>query len=598
MEIENNENTNITATLKAEGLIWDLVKIQTPVITIPSRSVGIVKIKLFTLPTTTPGIYTGDIVTYIEGLNITHRTPVTITVRKSPEPLLDVKLKVLTKTLEPGGTLKFELSLFNMGETARIDDIVVRYNIRNIETDKIITLKKETLAVDQTKTIPQTLVLPDDIAFGRYYIEANVSYWDNRKFAYAADAFDVVMIPPPIKALQAIFMNWLTYIIMFFIAPIAYGTRWLYVYYKTQKLKKARYIFPMDMNKLPKKGPKSFPVGKIAETDVVAYIDMTQLSTHGISAGSTGSGKSVSAMVIAEELLKRKIPVIVFDPTAQWTGFLRPCRDEHMLSLYPKFGLKKEDARRFPGRIIRITDPNTSVDIREFMNPGEITIVLIDKMEPEQLDTFVRRTISDIFKIPWQESKDLKVFIIYDEVHRLLPKYGGKGGYVALERGCREFRKWGIGLWLISQVLMDFKGAIRANISNEIQMRTKYTGDIRRVKAKYGYEYAVTVAKLKTGTGMFQNAEYNHGKPYFIEFRPLLHDTGRLSEKEINEYLEYSKKIEELGAKIAALREKKIDTTDMEFELRLARDKLNQTMFAMVKTYIESVENRIKKVGG
>ena len=232
------------------------------------------------------------------------------------------------------------------------------------------------------------------------------------------------------------------------------------------------------------------------------------------------------------------------------------------------------------------------------MKPGEMTIFVISSMEPSQLDRFVRNTVSDIFKIQWPEAKALKLFIVYDEVHRLLPKYGGKGGYVALERGCREFRKWGIGMWLISQVLMDFKGAIRANISNEIQLRTKYTGDLRRVKQKYGFEYSSTITKLKTGTGMVQNAEYNHGKPYFIEFRPLLHDTGRLSDKEIKEYVKYDTELADLDIRVAALKKKGIDTSDIEFEIKLARDKTNQTMFAMAKTYLDSAKAKVAKLRG
>jgi len=147
-------------------------------------------------------------------------------------------------------------------------------------------------------------------------------------------------------------------------------------------------------------------------------------------------------------------------------------------------------------------------------------------------------------------------------------------------------------------VLMDFKGAIRANISNEIQMRTKYTGDIRRVKQKYGSQYASTITKLKTGTGMFQNAEFNHGKPYFIEFRPLLHDVGRLSEVEINTYVKYDTELNEIEMEIARLKSRGIDVTDIEFELKLAKDKVRQTMFTMAKTYMDSVKNRIKKAGG
>lgn len=204
--------------------------------------------------------------------------------------------------------------------------------------------------------------------------------------------------------------------------------------------------------------------------------------------------------------------------------------------------------------------------------------------------------MQSIFDMRPQESKEIKLLLVYDEVHRLLSKYGGKGGYVAIERACREFRKWGIGTFLISQVLLDFKGAIRANIANEIQLRTKYEGDIGRVKSKYGVDYASKVTRLTIGTGLFQNPEYNHGRPWFVNFRPLLHSPFALTDSEINQYVELNKKIEELDKRIAELKGKGIDTYDIEIELNIAKDKIKTAAFKMAETYIESIEKRIEKV--
>ena len=368
--------------------------------------------------------------------------------------------------------------------------------------------------------------------------------------------------------------------------------------YRLKRVRQARYIFPINYKKLPKAGARSICVGKVAETDVKAFVEIENLKVHSIAAGGTGSGKSVSAMVVAEELLKRKIPIVVFDPTVQWTGFIRACKDKHMFDLYPKFGLKPSDAMAFKTNIIQVTDPDMKIDVTKHMNPGEITVFLINKLKPAQLDKFVRKTMDDIIAYPWPEAKELKLLIVYDEVHRLLPKYGGKGGYVALEKGCREFRKWGLGLFLISQVLSDFKGAIRANIATEIQLRTKYVGDINRTKSKYGSDYASRVVKLTIGTGLSQNPEYNDGKPWFINFRPLLHDTGRLTERELNAYFKAKDKITDLEKRIASLKERGKDTYDIELELNLAKDKMKQGLFKMAETYVESVEGRVKSLGG
>ncbi len=241
------------------------------------------------------------------------------------------------------------------------------------------------------------------------------------------------------------------------------------------------------------------------------------------------------------------------------------------------------------------------VEIEKFIKKGEITVFVLNKLTPEQLDYFVRKTIDYMFTISWSESTKLKVLMVYDEVHRLLPKYVKRkvsalegGGYLALERAVREFRKWGIGLIMISQVLLDFKGAIRAVIATEAQMRTKYAGDINRIKTKYGWQYSTSIPKLEVGAGLIQNPAYNNGKPWFISFRPLLHDTFRISDEELEKYETYKKEIEELRKEIEALKKKKIDTYDIELEINLAEEKTKIGQLRMAETYIESVRSRIE----
>ncbi|MCK4555806.1 MAG: ATP-binding protein, partial [Candidatus Aenigmarchaeota archaeon] len=255
----------------------------------------------------------------------------------------------------------------------------------------------------------------------------------------------------------------------------------------------------------------------------------------------------------------------------------------------------------FKTNIIMVKDPNMSeeeLDIRKYMKPGEITVFVMSKLRSVEIDTFVRRSIQKIFSIQWPEARGLNVLVVYDEMHRLLPKYGGKSGYVELERGCREFRKWGIGLYLISQVLSDFKGAIRANIATETQLRTKYNGDINRVKQKFGTDYAERISKLTIGTGLAQNPEYNDGKPWFVTYRPLLHDTGRLSEEELTAYTKVKEKIDVFEERLSALKKAGKDVYDIEVELKMAREKMSQGLFKMAETYIQSIEVRIKNMGG
>jgi hypothetical protein len=596
IELTNNLDRNVSVNLTVEGFVWELIQLEKTSLIIKPRSTEVVKVKVYTLPSTMPGIYTGDIVVSMD--DTIHRIPVTVKVEIPAIPLLDVKVESLTKVVRPGDEFKFRVTAINMGETTKIEDIVLNYTIKSLKEETVILRLQETIAVETVKSFTRMVKLPENIVPDKtYIIEALATYWYGNKTASAVDTFDVSALPLALLILRAIFLNPLTYAILFGVIPGSYFGIKAYTTYRERKIRAARYIFPVDFKKLPRAGPKSIPVGKIAETDVKAYFDMNQLIMHSLAAGGTGSGKSVSAMVVSEELLAKGIPVIVFDPTAQWTGFIRPCKDTHMLELYPRFGLKPGDARSYKTNIILVEDPEMKVDIKKYMKPGEITVFVMTLLSPKDLDTFVRRTIQSVFDMRPPESKEIKLLLVYDEVHRLLPKYGGKGGYVALERGCREFRKWGIGLFMISQVLQDFRGAIRANIATEIQLRTKYEGDLNRVKTKYGSDYASRVVKLMVGNALVQNPEYNDGKPWFVNFRPLLHSTFALTPKELSAYNKVSKQIEKAEKKIETLKARGVDTYDVEIELNIARDKMKQGMFKMAETYLESVNARLRLLG-
>ena len=212
------------------------------------------------------------------------------------------------------------------------------------------------------------------------------------------------------------------------------------------------------------------------------------------------------------------------------------------------------------------------------------------------MDIFVANTIRQIFKGDPKESPDLKTLLVFDEVHRLLPKFGGSGeGFVQIERACREFRKWGYGVMLISQVLSDFMGEIKANISTECQMRTRDEGDLNRIKTKYGDEFLQSLVKASSGVGMFVNPAHNHANPYFINFRPILHNTRRLSDEELEKYNQYNDQVDELEYQIEQLEELKIDVFDLKMELKLVKDKIMTGNFSVVDIYLEGLKPRIAK---
>jgi hypothetical protein len=437
-------------------------------------------------------------------------------------------------------------------------------------------------------TLLKEINIPENITEGEYLLKIDAKYLH---FYSSATAPFVVSKPIYLYTILGIPL-WLMFLLISFFSFVLLN----YYIYKSYKERKKRYRILVDYNTLPKPGDRVVKLGKIAETKTPAYYELDRLTTHCIVAGATGMGKSISAQVIIEEALMDNIAVIVFDPTAQWSGMLRKCTDKKMMSYYPKFGLKETDSRAFKGNVRQVKNARQKIEINKHMNPGQIQIFTLNKLDPKDIDMFVANVIRGIFNSDPKESPNLKLIIVFDEVHRLLSKFGGSGeGFLQVERACREFRKWGIGVMLISQVLSDFVGEIKANINTEVQTRTLEESDLERIKTKYGEGYLKSLVRAEVGVAMFQNAEYNRGRPYFINFRPILHNTRRLPDEELEKYNKYNDIVEDLEYQVEQLEKEKVDTFDLKMELKLVKDKIMTGSFSVVEIYLEGLRPRIAK---
>ncbi|MDD5086407.1 MAG: DUF87 domain-containing protein, partial [Candidatus Nanoarchaeia archaeon] len=492
-----------------------------------------------------------------------------------------------------GQTLQYKIDIQNLLMENEFE-VKLYYSIdamgdkTTYEANKTFLKEEETIKIDKAKTLIKDFHIPEFLRPGEYIINVKAEYLgltsvSSARFYVAEPFWDFLIL--------GIFpVRWVIFVSIIAIALIA-----LFLIIKKRKESKKRYKSDVDFKLLPKPGERSIFIGKIAETNVKAYFDLDQLSIHALIAGSTGGGKTVSAEVLVEEALKKNVGVIVFDPTAQWSGFLRKCANKKMMEIYADFGMKKSDARAFNGNVHQILDARQIIEIKKYMIPGEIHVFATNKLDPRDMDILVANTIREVFSANLPESQELKTIIIFDEVHRLLPKFGGSGeGFIQIERGAREFRKWGVGLILISQVLTDFIGETKANINTEIQMRTRDEGDLNRIKNKYGGYMLQSLLKSATGTGMFENSAYNKGNPYFVSLRPLLHEHARLSDEELENYNKYNELIEDLEYQIEQLEELKIDVFDLRLELKMALDKVKSGSFNMVDIYLEGLTPRIK----
>ncbi len=534
-----------------------------------------------------PGMYVGSLI--ING-SFNEEFPAKIQI--SPEDKMQVQSLLMDvsparESEVKGKVMKFKVNLQNL-LINEYYDVFLSYNVSSVDGKSSFILPIDRVRLQTTTSVVKSFEVPE-VNTGDYIIKVYASYLGIRSYASA-----VFTIKERFMMIKIFFFRMWHLIALLSFAGISYGT---YKYVKWKIESKKRFHVKVEFNELPKPGTRAGFIGKVAETNIKAFFDLDRLTVHTIVAGSTGGGKSVSAQVIIEEALLKGVAVIVFDPTAQWSGMLRKNVNEKMLALFPQFGMNpKKDPKGFNGNVRTIFDKNELIDLRRYMKPGEIQIFTLNRMDPVDVDVFVANAIKEVFHANFDEAQQLRLLLIFDEVHRLLPKFGGAGqGFLQIERGCREFRKWGLGIMLISQVLADFVGQIKANINTEIQMRTSDEGDLERIKSKYGPEMLQYLVKSPVGTGMLVNPAFNRGKPYFISFRPLIHSIARLSDKELEQYNKYNDIIDDLDDQLAQLEKEGVDIFDLKLELKLALDKVKTGNFNMVSIYLEGLTPQIKK---
>ncbi|MEM1535564.1 MAG: DUF87 domain-containing protein [Candidatus Pacearchaeota archaeon] len=588
VRIANTANTTQEFLVAISGDVAELVSVSPLKLSLKPKSAEELKVMVAIPEKKKPGLYIGSIL--ISGAT-TLRIPVTIRVLEPKEKLLDLRLSPIDTKVPPGSNLRIQAELFNLGLGGGRIDVTLLLEVIDPQLLQTVLKKEETIAVETTIARVIEIHIPENMKYGRYIVRGTATYQVKEK-TQQATALTYFSVGYPWYKIKILGIPiWLILAVIGFIL-LNLASLEIYEY---EKAKRKRYRVPVEYHLLPQPTERSAWIGHIAETKVRAFLDLDKLQMHTIISGSTGSGKTIAAQDIVEEALMKKIAVIVFDPSAQWTGFLRKCQERYMLKYYPDFHMKLSDAKAFNGNIHEVIDPRQFLDIKKYIVPGEIHIFTLNKLKPKDIDLFVASSIKQIFDMNPKESRELKLLLVYDEVHRLLPKFGGSGeGFIQLERGCREFRKWGIGLILISQVTADFVGAIKANIMTEIQLRTREESDLDRIKLKYGEDMLKSIVKAAIGTGMVVNPEYNRGRPYFVSFRPILHSVTRLSDEELEKYRKYNERIERLEALIEQIAKKK-DVFDLRIELKLALDKVKAGNFSMADIYLEGLEARVKK---
>ncbi len=245
-------------------------------------------------------------------------------------------------------------------------------------------------------------------------------------------------------------------------------------------------------------------VGEAADGSTVTLPVVEVLTGRGFVTGKSGSGKSNTASVIAEELLESGFPLLVVDTDGEY------------------YGLKEEYEMLHAG-----ADEECDVQIGPEHAEQMATLALEENvpvildvsgyLDEDEADELLRETARQLFV---KEKKLKKPFLlVVEEVHEYIPEGGGMGetGNLLIKIGKRG-RKHGLGILGISQRPADVKKDFITQANWLVWHRLTWENDTKVVGRIIDREYAELVSDLDDGEAFIQT-DWMDRDVHKIQFR-------------------------------------------------------------------------------
>jgi KaiC/GvpD/RAD55 family RecA-like ATPase len=280
--------------------------------------------------------------------------------------------------------------------------------------------------------------------------------------------------------------------------------------YASVKLPKCNIKLPSEGNILGRIALEDWKLGDFV------FLPLRKYAQKGILvSGASGSGKTIAAKVIVEELLQERIPVLIFDYTKQWERLFQKNTDQAILERYRLFGMRS--SKSFKGIVA-----TELTGISEIIRTAEGTVVdLSSVLEADERVGKVAQVLDRILEHfqAEEDSEDLRLFIVIEEAHLWTSKDVPKDALRFLDRVVRLLRKKGVGVMLVSHKISDFDPAMRSSMNISVIFRTKYEGDLDSISRTLGSDWTKVVPSLPVGFSVFHSADI--GTPFVIGWRPL-----------------------------------------------------------------------------
>ncbi|MEM0316975.1 MAG: DUF87 domain-containing protein [Candidatus Nezhaarchaeales archaeon] len=263
-------------------------------------------------------------------------------------------------------------------------------------------------------------------------------------------------------------------------------------------------------------------IGKLKGLDCKIWLPIKKLGRIFI-VGKPGSGKSYTAGVFIEELLKKGIPLLVIDVHGEYSS-LKVMGDviSEEFGVYPK---------SYAENIMEFGDPkvNPGVDLplnaleaakpEDLIVPGQCTIINLRGLLKEEQVSLVSSILEKVFQAVI-EGRLRPFYCVLDEAHRFAGRERTKATDV-IRRFAQEGRKFGAGLIVITQRPQLLDTTVRGLVGTWIIHRLSDPNDMRITleSGGLGSEWMDVIAWLENGEAVV-TGESVEKIPIVVRIRP------------------------------------------------------------------------------
>lgn len=239
-------------------------------------------------------------------------------------------------------------------------------------------------------------------------------------------------------------------------------------------------------------------VGRLRDFDVAAAVTVEDAMGKQMGVfGKTDSGKSYTAGVLVEELVRFGQPVIVIDPHGEYASL--KVRPDGSASDIPVVEYADTDLHADADADLDLS----TLDPASLVRPGQATVVNLRGMGSERSLTVTKQVLEDVHLARMRDEIPPTKYVV-EEAHRFAPRRKNKVRPVIADIA-KEGRKFGSTLLLISQRPSEVKSTVRAQIQAPIVHKLTDDSDLDKITSSVeglSTSWGTQIQKLATGEAL------------------------------------------------------------------------------------------------